>query len=151
MSLMRQGCTNISGSTTRITCPFTATSQHLRYVTSELSGPQASMAIFLVRNLNKAWGARWQHGDWGQSTESSHWMQVIELINKLLAKPGWNLALAQCFLLERYEEKMTTWKFRNYIQKDGGAGSNQIMKAALSYPAWSLLGLVLLHIHSYLS
>lgn len=88
-----------------------------------------------VRNLNEAWGARWRRGDRGQSTESSRRMRVVELINKLSAKSGWDLALAQRFLLERYEGKMTTRKFCDYIQKNGGAGSNEIMKAALSYPA----------------
>lgn len=86
-----------------------------------------------VRHLNEAWGARWRRGDRGQGTESSRRMRVVELIDKLVAKPGWDLALALRFLLERYEGKMTSRKFCDYIQKGGGAGSQEVLQSALSY------------------
>ena len=60
-------------------------------------------------------------------------MRVVELIDKLVAKLGWDLALALRFLLERYEGKMTSRKFCDYIQKAGGVGSQEVLQSALSY------------------
>jgi len=55
-------------------------------------------------------------------------------MEKLIAKRGWDLALAQRFLRERYESTMTPRKFCEYIQKDNGAGLQEVLQAALSYP-----------------
>ena len=50
-----------------------------------------------------------------------------------MAKPGWNVALALRFLAERYEASFSPRKFCDYIQKDGGAGFQNVMGAALTY------------------
>lgn len=88
-----------------------------------------------VRNLNEAWGARWRRGDRGQGTENCRRSRVVELVEKLAAKPGWNMALALRFLAERYEGTFTPRKFCEYIQKNGGAGLRDVMKAASAYPS----------------
>ncbi|KAF8273937.1 hypothetical protein EI94DRAFT_1696523 [Lactarius quietus] len=62
-----------------------------------------------VRNLNEGWGARWQQ--------------------------GWNLALAQRFLHEKYEGTTTPRKFCDYIQKNNGAGLQEVLQAASHYSA----------------
>jgi hypothetical protein len=87
-----------------------------------------------VRNLNEGWGARWRQGNRGQGTENCRCACVVELIEKLIAKPGWNLALAQRFLCERYEGKFTPRKFCDYIQKHNGAGLQEVLMAASHYP-----------------
>ena len=51
-----------------------------------------------------------------------------------MAKPGWNLALAQRFLRERYEGTTTPHKFCDYIQKNNGAGLQEVLQAASHYP-----------------
>jgi hypothetical protein len=87
-----------------------------------------------VRNLNEGWGARWRRGNRGQGTENCRRSRLVELMEKLIAKRGWDLALAQRFLRERYESTMTPRKFCEYIQKDNGAGLQEVLQAALSYP-----------------
>jgi hypothetical protein len=87
-----------------------------------------------VRNLNEQWGARWRRGNRSQGTENCRRARVVELINKLVAKPGWDLALALRFLLERYEGTTTPRKFCDYIQKEDGVGFREVLQAALAYP-----------------
>jgi Transcriptional activator of glycolytic enzymes len=87
-----------------------------------------------VRHLNEGWGARWRRGDRGQGTENCRRTRLVELIEKLIAKPGWDLALAQRFLRERYEGTTTPRKFCDYIQKNNGAGLQEVLRAASSYP-----------------
>ena len=87
-----------------------------------------------VRNLDEGWGARWRRGNRGQGTENCRRSRLVELMEKLIAKRGWDLALAQRFLRERYESTMTPRKFCEYIQKDNGAGLQEVLQAALSYP-----------------
>lgn len=88
-----------------------------------------------VRNLNEAWNARWRRGDRGQGTENCRRNRVVELIEKLAAKPKWNITLALRFLAERYEGSFTPRKFCDYIQKNAGAGFQDVMNAALTYPS----------------
>jgi hypothetical protein len=87
-----------------------------------------------VRNLNEGWGSRWRQGNRAQGTENCRRARVVELIEKLIAKPGWDLALAQRFLGERYEGKYTPCKFCDYIQKNNGAGLQEVLQAASHYP-----------------
>ena len=56
-----------------------------------------------VRNLNEGWGARWQQGSQQQGAENCHHACLVELMEKLISKPGWDLALVQHFLHEKYE------------------------------------------------
>ena len=87
-----------------------------------------------VRNLNEGWGSRWRKGDRGQGTENCRRARVVELIEQLTAKPGWDLALALRFLHERYEGGTTPHKFCDYIQRTSGVGTQDILKASSSYP-----------------
>src|SRR5882762_2373061 len=41
-----------------------------------------------VRNLNEGWGARWRQGNRGQGTENCRRSRLVELVEKLIAKPG---------------------------------------------------------------
>lgn len=41
-----------------------------------------------VQHLNKGWGAKWQLGNCAQGTEICHHLCVVQLIEKLMAKPG---------------------------------------------------------------
>ena len=59
-----------------------------------------------VRNLKEGWGARWQRGNRGQGTENCRRAHVVGLIEKLIAKPGWDFALAKRFLQEKLQ---TLW------------------------------------------
>ncbi|KAJ7668209.1 hypothetical protein B0H17DRAFT_1142560 [Mycena rosella] len=52
-----------------------------------------------VRDLEERWGARWRRNNSGQKTEMGRRKKVIQLIEKLAAKPNWNLALALRFIL----------------------------------------------------
>jgi Transcriptional activator of glycolytic enzymes len=88
-----------------------------------------------VRNLDEGWGSRWRWGHRGQSTENCRRSRFVELMQKLIAKPGWDLALAQRFLRERYEGKMSPRQFCVHIQKNEGAGLQEVLQAALSYPS----------------
>jgi hypothetical protein len=88
-----------------------------------------------VQNLNEEWGSRWWLGNWAQGTENCHHACVVEPIEKLISKPGWDLALAQRFLHERYEGTATPHKFCDYIQKNNGAGLQEVLQAASHYPA----------------
>lgn len=88
-----------------------------------------------MRNPNEGWGTRWWRGNQGQGTENCHWAHLVELIKKLVVKPGWDLALMQWFLQEKYEGTTTPCKFCDYIQKNNGAGLQEVFQAASSYPA----------------
>ncbi len=87
-----------------------------------------------VRNLNEGWGARWRRGNRGQGTENCRRACFVELVERLMAKPGWSLVLVMRFLCERYEGKTTPRKFCDYIQKNNGAGLQEVLQAASSYP-----------------
>ena len=88
-----------------------------------------------VRNLNEGWGARWRQGNRGQGTENCRCAHVVGLIEKLIAKPGWDFALAKRFLQEKYEGTTTPRKFCDYIQKSNGAGLQEVLQAASHYPS----------------
>ena len=89
-------------------------------------------------HLNEGWGAKWQQGNCAQGTESCHHLHVVQLIEKLMAKPGWNLSLAPGpeILARKYEGTTTPHKLCDYIQKNNGAGLQEVLQAASHYPNW---------------
>jgi hypothetical protein len=60
-------------------------------------------------------------------------MRLVELINKLAAKPGWDVRLALRFLREKYEGTTTPRKLYDYIQANNGAGLQAVLQASLSF------------------
>ena len=86
-----------------------------------------------ISNLNEGWGARWWRGNHVQGTENFHHVCLVELINKLAAKPGWDVRLALRFLQEKYEGTTTPHKFCDYIQANNGTGLQAVLQASLSF------------------
>jgi hypothetical protein len=86
-----------------------------------------------VSNLNEGWGARWRRGNRAQGTENCRRARLVELINELAAKPGWDVRLALRFLREKYEGTTTPRKFCDYIQANNGAGLQAVLQASLSF------------------
>jgi hypothetical protein len=86
-----------------------------------------------MSNLNEGWGARWWRGNCAQGTENCCHVRLVELINKLAAKPGWDVRLALRFLQEKYEGTTTPHKLCDYIQANNGAGLQAALQASLSF------------------
>jgi hypothetical protein len=88
-----------------------------------------------MRNLNEGWGARWRRGNCMQGTVNCQHTWLVELINKLATKPYLSVTLALQFLCKRYEGTSTPCKFCDYIQVNNGAGLQDVLRAASSYPS----------------
>jgi len=80
-----------------------ASSLYLRSVTSGPSGPPDLNGYLPVSNLMKAGELGGSVGNRVQGTENCRRVRLVELINKLAAKPGWDVCLALRFLREKYE------------------------------------------------
>jgi Transcriptional activator of glycolytic enzymes len=87
-----------------------------------------------VRALTEGWGARWRRNDAAMKTEASRRKKVVDLITQLCGKPRWDVQLALRFLVERYEPRYKARAFCEYLQKNKGAGCEEVMAAAASYP-----------------
>ena len=79
------------------------------------------------------WGAKWKRNISGVKTEAGRRKKVVDLIEKLAAKPNWTTNLALRFIRDRYDGKYTPHGFCDYLQSNKGAGLSDVLKAAQSY------------------
>ena len=90
-----------------------------------------------VRDLEETWGARWRRNNAGLKTEMGRRKKVIQLVEKLAAKPNWNTALALRFIQTTCERKWTVRKFCVHLQKAAVSGGlsalDELIVAADSY------------------
>lgn len=85
-----------------------------------------------VRLLEEGWGAKWRPGH-AQGTERCRCMCVIRLVDRLAAKPGWGHDKTLRFSGETYNSYYTPRRFMDYVQKNGGAGAEQVFVTSRSY------------------
>lgn len=70
-----------------------------------------------VRELTETWGARWRRNNSVLKTENTRRKKIVDLVNTLSSKQGWNVSLALRFLSERYETTYTARSFSDYLGK----------------------------------
>lgn len=88
-----------------------------------------------VRDLDEHWGARWRRNRDGQRTENCRRKKVVHLIERLALKTNWGVKLALRFVREKYEANGTTPRaFCTYLQKNSGAGIEEVMAMSNSFP-----------------
>jgi hypothetical protein len=91
-----------------------------------------------TRELKDRWGAKWRRNEGGLKTEAARRTKVVALVERLSAKPNWNVPLALRFLVEKYETSPAfvgkVRAFCDYLQKGGGAGFQAVLGAAARYP-----------------
>jgi hypothetical protein len=82
-----------------------------------------------VRELDVTRTSKWRRNDGGLKTEAAWRNKVVELMEKLMKKPRWDLALALRFIRDRYEGSMTPRKICDEKRVRGLA----VLVAAKSY------------------
>ncbi|KAG1874884.1 hypothetical protein F4604DRAFT_1925037 [Suillus subluteus] len=92
-----------------------------------------------MQELKDRWGAKWRCNEGSLKTEAARHSKVVSLVEQLSARPNWNVSLALRFLVEKYENASAfvgkVRAFCDYLQRDGGAGFQAVIAAALYYPS----------------
>ncbi|GBE87699.1 hypothetical protein SCP_1103760 [Sparassis crispa] len=86
-----------------------------------------------VHELTEKWENRWCHNNTGLKTEGGRQKKIVDLINGLMKKPRWSVNLALLFLKEKYKPRYKVRSFADYLMKDGRAGRDEVVSAAMSY------------------
>ena len=90
-----------------------------------------------VHDLDEQWGPCWRRNRNGLRTENCCRKKIVTLVEQLLKKKNWNVALTLQFLREKYESHLTLTKpraFCNYLQKSSGVGMAEVVAAAEHFP-----------------
>ncbi|KAJ7448120.1 hypothetical protein FB451DRAFT_1187869 [Mycena latifolia] len=85
-----------------------------------------------VRDLEETWGAKWRRNNTTQKTEMGRRKKVIQLVEKLAAKPNWGLALALRFM-EKFDGKWAPRKFYEHLQAGALSATDEILVQSSFY------------------
>jgi hypothetical protein len=88
-----------------------------------------------VRDLNTTWGAKWRRNIPRLKTEAARRNKVVDLVEMLAKKPGWDIASTLTFIQDRYEGRMSPRAFCDFLQANKGAGFATALCTAESYAA----------------
>ena len=81
-----------------------------------------------VRQLNEEWGAKWRRNAPPVKVENTRRKRIVDLMNSLGTKQGWNPSLVQKFLTEHYGKAYTAHTFSDYLSK--AENKKAVMEAA---------------------
>ena len=84
-----------------------------------------------VRELTEIWGVKWRRNIAYLKTENTRRRKIVDLINTLSGKQGWNLNMTQKFLSEQYDSKYTARTFSEYMKKEENKAA--VMELAATY------------------
>lgn len=87
-----------------------------------------------VRELNEGWNAKWKRDNQSIKNEYGRRKKIIDLIQRLVDKPNWNLVLALEFIRDVYEpEYRTTRAFCDYIQSTKTGGFDAVIQRSHTF------------------